>query len=108
MTIAYRIAREDRADFAAALKRLSRERRRDGAHAWGAAEDTADPDTVLEWFFVSSWAEHLRQHRRVSKAAATLQAEATAFHRGPEPPEVHHFLPLDPRRGKADETAGSG
>jgi MFS family permease len=92
--ITYRIAKDDRADFLAALERLSEERWRDGAYAWGISEDAADPDHIVEWFFVESWAEHMRQHKRVSKADADLQAEARRFHQGSEPPVVRHFLGL--------------
>lgn len=95
VTIEYKIRSEDRGRFAAALRRLSGERRRDGAYAWGASEDVAAPDTILEWFFVESWAEHLRQHRRVSKADADLQAQVSAFHIGGSQPTVRHYLPLD-------------
>jgi predicted MFS family arabinose efflux permease len=98
VTIAYHVARDDRAAFLAVLGRVSEERRRDGAYAWGVAEDAADPERVVEWFMVESWAEHLRQHRRVSKADADLQAAARAFHRGAEPPRVDHLLAIDPRR----------
>jgi len=28
---------------------------------------------MLEWLQVESWAEHLRQHKRVSKADADIQ-----------------------------------
>lgn len=78
----------------AAMKRLSQERLRDGAYAWGVVEHTGDAERVVEWFFVESWAEHLRQHHRVSHADADLQAEALRFHVGPDKPEVHHFLAL--------------
>jgi hypothetical protein len=47
---------------------------------------------MLEWFMVESWAEHLRQHRRVSKADADVQHGVLSFHRGPEPPVVRHFI----------------
>lgn len=80
--IVYRIAPEDRTDFLKALARLSAERRRDGAYAWGITEDAADPTLMLEWFQVESWAEHLRQHQRVSKADTDIQAEVLRFHRG--------------------------
>jgi MFS family permease len=93
--IEYRIEPADRAAFIAAVTRLSSERRRDGAYAWGVAEDTADPRTMIEWFEVESWAEHLRQHRRVSKADADIQAEVLRFHRGEGPPLVRHFLAVD-------------
>ena len=43
VTVTYRIRRPDRAAFLAALDRLSEERRRDGAYAWGVSEDAADP-----------------------------------------------------------------
>jgi hypothetical protein len=43
---------------------------------------------------VESWAEHLRQHKRVSRADADLQREVTAFHAGQEPPRVRHLMSL--------------
>lgn len=92
--IEYRIRKADREAFLAALRRLSLERRRDGAYAWGVTEHSAEPERVMEWFLVESWAEHLRQHQRVSQADADLQSEAIRFHVGPGRPEVHHFLAL--------------
>ena len=44
VTVTYRIRRSDRPAFLAALDRLSEERRRDGAYAWGVSEDAADPE----------------------------------------------------------------
>ncbi|OHC43714.1 MAG: MFS transporter [Pseudomonadales bacterium RIFCSPLOWO2_02_FULL_63_210] len=100
--IEYRISPEERADFLKALARLSAERRRDGAYAWGITEDAADPGLMLEWFQVESWAEHLRQHHRVSKADADIQAEVLRFHRGEGRPVVRHFLAFNhPSEGRA-------
>lgn len=93
--VEYRVRKEDRAAFVQAMQRLSLERRRDGAYAWGLTEHTSEPERLMEWFLVESWAEHLRQHKRVSQADADLQAEVVAFHIGPERPVVHHFLALD-------------
>jgi MFS family permease len=93
--VTYRIRQADRTAFLEALKRLSEGRRRDGAYAWGVSEDAADPEHLVEWFFVESWAEHLRQHKRVSKADADIQAEARRFHQGIESPLVQHFLAID-------------
>lgn len=90
--IEYRIAPENRSAFLQALSRLSSERRRDGAYAWGICEDAADPAQILEWFQVESWAEHLRQHHRVSRADADIQAEVRRFHVGDGMPVVRHFL----------------
>lgn len=93
--IEYRIRAEDQPAFLRAIEKLSLERRRDGAYAWGITEHTNDRECLMEWFLVESWAEHLRQHRRVSHADADLQSEAIRFHMGPGRPVVHHFLALD-------------
>lgn len=93
--VEYRIRKQDRAAFLLALQRLSRQRRRDGAHAWGVAEQSHDPEQVIEWFMVESWAEHLRQHQRVSHADADLQSQVQRYHQGPHKPVVHHYLALD-------------
>jgi MFS family permease len=98
--ITYRILPQDRPAFLAALYRLAEERRRDGAYAWGISEDAADPERLVEWFFVESWAEHLRQHRRVSKSDADIQSQARRFHQGPDEPLVQHFLGVDKPPGK--------
>ncbi|PAU78538.1 MFS transporter [Halomonas salipaludis] len=100
--IEYRVAPEDRSAFLKTLARLSAERRRDGAYAWGITEDSADPTLMLEWFQVESWAEHLRQHKRVSKSAADIQEEVLRFHQGKEGPVVRHFLTFNhPHEGRA-------
>jgi len=65
-------------------------------------EDSADPSLMLEWFQVESWAEHLRQHQRVSKADADIQEEVLRFHQGEQRPTVRHFLAFNhPHEGRA-------
>ena len=93
--IEYRIRKNDVPAFLLTMKEVAQERRRDGAYAWGVAEHTSEPERVIEWFLVESWAEHLRQHARVSNADADMQGQALRFHIGPERPVVHHFLALD-------------
>ena len=93
--IEYRIRKEDRPAFLRAVHRMSLQRRRDGAYAWGVAEHSHESDQVIEWFMVESWAEHLRQHQRVSHADADLQSEALRYHQGPDKPVVHHYLALN-------------
>ncbi|MNL71096.1 hypothetical protein D3C87_1961980 [compost metagenome] len=58
-------------------------------------EDSADPEKMVEWFMVESWAEHLRQHKRVSQADADLQGKVLAFHAGADKPVVRHFLTIN-------------
>jgi hypothetical protein len=90
----YRVRRADREAFLCSMAAVSAERLRDGAYAWGITEDATEPEHLVEWFFVESWAEHLRQHRRVSKADADLQEAALRFHVGSAPPQVRHYLGL--------------
>ena len=97
--IEYRVRKEDRSSFIRAMHHLSGERRRDGAYGWGITEDASDPGKLVEWFTVESWAEHLRQHERVSRADADLQSAALRFHIGPEAPVVRHFLTVKAGQG---------
>src|SRR5256885_16570405 len=63
VTIEYRIEPKDREPFLAALEKLARERRRDGAYSWGVFEDAADQGRMVETFLVESWLERFRPHR---------------------------------------------
>ena len=98
--IEYHVEKHNRTAFLHAIDRLSHERRRDGAYGWGVTEDSADPQKMVEWFMVESWAEHLRQHRRVSNADADLQGKLLTYHGGPDKPVVRHFLAIN-RPGEA-------
>jgi MFS family permease len=92
--IHHRVQQADRDDFLTLLGRLSQERRRDGAYVWGVTENTNDPMHIVEWFMVESWAEHLRQHKRVTLADADLQRELLRYHINNESPVVEHFVAL--------------
>ena len=81
--------------FLRALARLSQERRRDGASACGVTEDSSDANHIVEWFVVESWAEHMRQHQRVSHADADVQRELVRYQIDGAPPVVEHLLALD-------------
>src|SRR3546814_8506041 len=78
------------------MYQLSGERYRDGAHEWGVYQDAAEPSVWIEWFFLPSWDEHLRQHERATKHDQDIHARPRQFHLGAEPPEVSH--PLAPLR----------
>jgi len=90
--VRYDVAPDQVPAFLAALRQLARERLRDGADHWGVYEDIAQPGHFTESFVLASWREHERQHARVSKADAALQAQVHAYHRGPAPPLVWHGL----------------
>jgi quinol monooxygenase YgiN len=90
VTIEYRINEADRDAFMRALDRLSHERGRDGAYAWGLYEDVAEPGRFLETFLVESWLEHLRQHKRVTNADRLLQQQV--HHLLKAPPTITHLI----------------
>src|SRR3546814_6529304 len=91
-TIRYRIDEADSDQFLKAIYELSDERYRDGAYNWGVSQDSAEPRVWIEWFFVSSWAEHLRQHERATGHDQDVHDSVRAYHRGGIPPEVRHYL----------------
>jgi predicted MFS family arabinose efflux permease len=90
ITVEYRIDIADRNAFLHTLERLAAERRRDGAYAWGAFEDTTEPGRIVETFLVESWLEHLRQHERVTNADRALQERLERLLRSPA--KVSHLI----------------
>lgn len=92
VTIAYRVATERQAEFKQALHRLGQERRRDGAYQWGLMQDAAEPERFVEYFLLESWLEHERQHKRVTRADADLQAEIAKFVAPGTSPPITHWL----------------
>jgi hypothetical protein len=74
------------------LLALRESRLRDGAYAWAAFRPVEEPDVVRETFLLASWAEHLRQHARVTEADRRLQAEIAALLGAP--PVVRHHRPF--------------
>jgi len=91
--IEYDLEPAERDRFIDAMNEVARERRRDGAYAWGLYVDTARPGRIVETFLVESWMEHLRQHERVTKADELLQARAYRYVR--TSPVVTHLISAD-------------
>ncbi len=92
--VEYRVPSERHGAFLKEVARLGRIRQRDGATAWGVFVDMEDTSRVVEWFLVASWAEHLRQHGRVTVADRAVQEAVNALHDGDAPPHVSHFAGL--------------
>ena len=90
VTVEYRVDAGHAAEFVRAMHRYQRVRRRDGASRWGIYRDTEVPDRYVEAFIVSSWAEHLRQHERQTRADAELESRVRSHVR--EEPKVHHLI----------------
>jgi len=94
VTVEYRIDQKDRDEFLAAIRHQEAERRRDGAYGWGIFEDVARPGCFVETFRVESWLEHLRQHRRVTRADRDVELRARRF--ALEEPRVRHMVAAEP------------
>jgi MFS family permease len=92
VTVEYLIEPPRSEEFVRAIRRLARVRRRDGAQLWGVFRDAADPARYVETFTVESWAEHLRQHERMTVADRELVAIVRSFHVGDELPLVRHLM----------------
>ena len=71
-------------------------RRRTGATRWRVWSDATDPGHVLEAFVVGSWAEHLRQHERVSRRDQGRLEAIRAMTDPHRPPTVTHWLARRP------------
>ncbi|MBO9540111.1 MFS transporter [bacterium] len=94
--VEYRIDPAESEAFGRAMAPMRQIRLRDGAIRWNLFKDTADPGRMVESFVVESWIEHLRQHERVTVSDRAIEARAQAFHQGPLPPVVSHFIAESP------------
>jgi MFS family permease len=90
--VEYRIDPKTVGEFLEAMKELRRIRQRDGAIRWTLLRDTANPQRFLESFVTESWADHLRQHERVTAENREVEERAEAFHLGPKPPKITHLI----------------
>jgi MFS family permease len=92
ITVEYLVDPNQSVAFADVIHQLRRVRLRDGAVRWGIFQDVADPVRHVETFVVESWAEHLRQHERFTRADQLIRDRVFAFHQGSEPPRVTHMI----------------
>jgi MFS family permease len=86
---------EDRAEFLALAKELRRIFLRNGAFLFRVDEILERPGTFRTEMRVNSWAEHLRQHARMTKAETALAERVWAMHSGEQEPLVSHSLPAN-------------
>jgi MFS family permease len=89
VTVEYHVAEDNRRSFLLGMDHLSHGRRRDGAYAWAVYEDAERAGRMLETFYLESWAEHLHQHERVTKADRDLQQAIRKLTQ--DDPVVTHF-----------------
>ncbi|HEX8502187.1 MAG TPA: MFS transporter [Pyrinomonadaceae bacterium] len=92
VTVEYLIDPERSYEFSRVMRQSKRIARRDGATRWGLFADTARPGRYLETFLVESWAEHMRQHARVTNEDRAVHELIRSFHVGDAPPVVTHLV----------------
>jgi len=90
ITVHYRVEPKNREGFLQAMRKNERVRRRDGASRWGLYRDLERADVYLETFIVVSWAEHLRQHERVTRSDGDVEHLVQMRTEGE--PTVRHFI----------------
>jgi MFS family permease len=82
VTVQYEVPPENVHQFLKAVRRYGRIRRRDGASRWGIFHDLENAGRYVETFIVASWAEHLRQHERITRADRELEERLQSYVRG--------------------------
>ena len=95
VTVEYQVDPQDTERFIEAMQRLRLQRHANRRVQWGLFNDTADPTRFVETFLSESWAEHMRQHARVTMEIAKIEEAVDAFHLGPEKPTVRHLVHID-------------
>ncbi len=100
ITVEYRVPVERASDFAQAMEAMRTFRRREGAVRWDLFRDLATPERYLELFVVPSWAEHMRQHARVTVADEAIEARAFAFQQPGVAPVAAHLIAVRPDDGR--------
>jgi MFS family permease len=93
VTVEYRVQRDRAPGFLDAIHAYGRVRRRDGAFRWGIYRDIEEADLFVETFLVHSWAEHLRQHERSTKADREIEDRLHTYVTGA--PRVRHLVAAD-------------
>jgi hypothetical protein len=68
---------------------------RNGAFHYRVEENLEHPGTFRTEMQISSWAEHLRQNARMTKAETELVERVWAMHSGEQERVVRHYLPAN-------------
>src|SRR5437588_4989603 len=96
VTVEYRVNGDRTEEFLDAIHEYGRVRRRDGAYRWGVYRDLEEADRYIETFLIRSWAEHLRQHERSTKADREVEERLKSYVIGA--PKVRHLVSADSGR----------
>jgi len=90
VTVEYRVRRQHTEPFLRLMEKYEQVRRRDGASWWGIFRDIEDENVYVESFLAASWAEHLRQHDRFTRADREIEDEISQH--VTEKPKIRHLI----------------
>jgi MFS family permease len=109
VTTSFRVPAPNLARFTRAAADLERMRRRSGAYGWRLFRDPSTPDELVEVYLVDSWAEHMRQHERLTAEEREAEKRLAALAVAGTEPVVHHLVAVDEdEREEDDGGAGKG
>ena len=93
----WQVRRGDLDAFLELMNHIRMIRLRTGAYVWRLYRNTEDPHRLSEVFLVTSWDEHLAQHRRTDDASIEQLRAANRFDRG-DGPVSRHLIAVDVQR----------
>jgi predicted MFS family arabinose efflux permease/quinol monooxygenase YgiN len=96
VVIEYRVPSKNVKEFVKAAHRIQRVRRRDGAYQWELFRDPAAPDRFIETYMVDSWADHLREHERLTVEKRDAEARLTSLIAPGTQPIITHLIAAHP------------
>jgi MFS family permease len=92
VTVESIIRPEDREEFLSLVEQLRLIFLRNGASLFHINESLEYPGTFRTEMIVASWAEHMRQHARITKAEAEIAERVWKLHAGDGEPIVRHYV----------------
>jgi MFS family permease len=95
VTVIYRIPAENVEPFVTAMRDLERIRRREGAYDWRLYRDPSTANVYVEVYSVDSWAEHLRQHARVTRDEREAESRAEKLTAQGSEVTVSHLIAVE-------------
>jgi MFS family permease len=88
----YRVDQRREREFLDAMQEVERLCLRDGAIDWRLIRDVDDTSRFVEVFIVDSWAEHLRQHERITVSDLGIEEKVCSFRITDTSSSVRHFV----------------
>ena len=92
VTVESIIRPEDREEFLSLTEQVRLIFLRNGALLYRVDENLENPGTFRTEMLVASWADHMRQHARTTKAEAEIAERAWRLHAGTDEPVVRHYI----------------